>query len=109
MRKAILAYSDEETPFLINTPNLYPYRYLYEQPGGDPNILWSQEGLLIKTYQSDKFNNWLETESIEAINTRSAISTVGDSFTIDQFLLSKKVLMILPLLILAETASKFQA
>lgn len=95
MRKAILAYSDEETPFLINTPNLYPYRYLYEQPGGDPNILWSQEGLLIKTYQSDKFNNWLETESIEAINTRSAISTVGDSFTIDQFLLSKKVYDIL--------------
>lgn len=51
-------------------------------------------GLLIKTYQSDKFNNWVSTEWIDGENGISeitAISTVGDKFTIDQLNLSKKV------------------
>lgn len=51
-------------------------------------------GLLIKTYQSDKFNNWVSTEWIDGENGISeitAISTAGDKFTIDQLNLSKKV------------------
>lgn len=51
-------------------------------------------GLLIKTYQSDKFNNWVSTEWIDGENGISeitAISTTGDKFTIDQLNLSKKV------------------
>ena len=51
-------------------------------------------GLLLKTYQSDIFNNWIKTEWIDGengISAITAISTAGDKFTIDQLNLSKKV------------------
>ena len=51
-------------------------------------------GLLLKTYQSDIFNNWIKTEWISGqngISAITAISTAGDKFTIDQLNLSKKV------------------
>ena len=51
-------------------------------------------GLLLKTYQSDIFNNWIKTEWIDGengISAITAISTTGDKFTIDQLNLSKKV------------------
>lgn len=51
-------------------------------------------GLILKTYQSDVFNNWIKTEWIDGengISAITAISTTGDKFTIDQLNLSKKV------------------
>lgn len=51
-------------------------------------------GLILKTYQSDIFNNWIKTEWIDGengISAITAISTAGDKFTIDQLNLSKKV------------------
>lgn len=48
-------------------------------------------GLGIKTYQSDRFNNWLATEWIEAINSISSVSTATGSFTMDALNLAKKV------------------
>lgn len=51
-------------------------------------------GLVLKTYQSDIFNNWIKTEWIDGengISAITAISTTGDKFTIDQLNLSKKV------------------
>ena len=51
-------------------------------------------GLLLKTYQSDIFNNWIKTEWIDGengISAITAISTTGDKFTIDQLNLSKEV------------------
>ena len=51
-------------------------------------------GLLLKTYQSDIFNNWIKTGWIDGengISAITAISTAGDKFTIDQLNLSKKV------------------
>ena len=53
-----------------------------------------KEGLGVKTYNSDLFNNWLDTEFIDGengISAVTAISTVGDSFTIDELNLSKKI------------------
>ena len=51
-------------------------------------------GLLLKTYQSDIFNNWIKTEWVDGENGISeitAISTAGDKFTIDQLnLLNQK-------------------
>lgn len=55
---------------------------------------FSQEGLGLKTYQSDIFNNWLNTEWIDGengINMITAISTTEDYFTLDTLNLSKKV------------------
>ena len=92
MRKALLAYQSETTPFILNADgDMAPYFYLYNSSNNVPNILQSQEGLALKTYQSDLFNNWLETDWIGYISTASAVSTVGDSFSIDQLNLSKKV------------------
>ena len=51
-------------------------------------------GLLVKTYQSDIFNNWLNTETISSasgINEISKVSTTTGGFTIDALQLAKKV------------------
>jgi hypothetical protein len=51
-------------------------------------------GLGLKTYQSDIFNNWLSKEWIDGtngINAITAIDTSSGSFTIDTLNLSKKV------------------
>lgn len=54
----------------------------------------SQEGLGIKTYQSDLFNNWISTEWIDGptgINEITAVSTAGNEFTIDSLNLANKI------------------
>lgn len=55
---------------------------------------YNQHGLALKTYQSDLFNNWLQTEWISGengINKITAIDTSSGSFEIDAFILSKKI------------------
>lgn len=91
MRQAILSGGTTAAPFYVNTPDIAPYKWIYERPNGMPNTLKSQEGLGIKTYLSDKFNNWLKTAFIQEINDLTAISTTGDSFTMDAFYLGKKL------------------
>ena len=54
----------------------------------------NQLGLVVKTYQSDVFNNWLSTEWIDGtngINEITAIDTSTGKFTIDALNLSKKL------------------
>lgn len=53
-----------------------------------------QGGLLVKTYQSDIYNNWLREETINGANGISkitAVKTQNGSFTIDSLLLANKV------------------
>lgn len=53
-----------------------------------------QEGLALKTYQSDLFNNWMNTEWIDGdngINAITAIDTSAGNFSIDTLNLSKKI------------------
>lgn len=55
---------------------------------------YAQNGLGLKTYQSDLFNNWIKTEWIDGptgINAISSVDTSSGSFTIDTLNLSKKV------------------
>jgi len=55
---------------------------------------YSQEGLALKTYQSDLFNNWMDTEWIDGpngINELTSVSTSGDSFSIDSLNIANKV------------------
>ena len=54
----------------------------------------TQEGLGIKTYQSDLFNNWINKETIwgsNGINTITAIDTSAGYFNIDTLNLANKV------------------
>ena len=62
------------------------------------NTSWNSaqplSGLLLKTYQSDVFNNWIQTDWIEGDNGISAITAIDTSsgeFTIDTLNLAKKV------------------
>jgi hypothetical protein len=58
------------------------------------NTSLNQFGLWLKTYQSDQFNNWINTEWIDGtngVNAVTAIDTSGGSFTLDTLNLSKKV------------------
>ncbi|AXH74825.1 MAG: major capsid protein [Microviridae sp.] len=91
MRKAILAYSSESVPFEVNKAGISPYQFTGSTTSGTPRELFSQQGLGLKTYQSDMFNNWLETTWVENVANASAVSTAGDSFNIDSLILANKV------------------
>ena len=52
---------------------------------------FSQQGLLLKTYQSDIFNNWLNETTMTAANIVSNINTSAGYITIDAIELGYKV------------------
>lgn len=92
LREKILAAGKNQ--FIINkTTNKY-FADVLGESGTRWNLKEAGCGLLLKTYQSDIFNNWIKTEWIDGengISAITAISTTGDKFTIDQLNLSKKV------------------
>jgi hypothetical protein len=104
MRMDILEAVRNTTAFLIDRSSPAPYGLGLGWPGNTFTSLSngeakffkkaSQEGLGIKTYQSDLFNNWISTEWIDGsngINEVTAVSTAGDEFTIDSLNLANKV------------------
>lgn len=99
MRDFILSKAGDTDPVLINSATPAPYGLALEGGavvgGNKPySKLYSQEGLGLKTYQSDLFNNWMSTEWIDGDNGISAITAIDTSdgnFTIDTLNLSKKV------------------
>ena len=98
MKEEILGFSSKVTAFNVksvaNLNDLKPYKWLFEINSGRPNLLNSQEGLLIKTYQSDLFNNWLQTEWIDGPDGISAITAIDVSsgeLNLDTLNLAKKV------------------
>jgi hypothetical protein len=95
MRQSILADVASSTAFEIDENSDAPYSSPLELLGDNTySAVASQEGLAIKTYQSDLFNNWISTEWIDGtngINEITAVSTAGDEFTIDALNLAHKV------------------
>ena len=95
MRETILSKTMESGAFILNQDcNIKPYRPVYQNI--DSRLLSKrvQNGLGIKTYQSDIFNNWLSSEFIYGVNGISeitAVDTSSGSFSIDTLNLSKKV------------------
>lgn len=60
------------------------------------NSMSNQSGLCVKTYQSDVFNNWVNTEWIDGPNGINAVTAVkidpeSNSFQLDTLNLAKKV------------------
>lgn len=94
MRNTILNHT-ANTPVFIDKVSPRPYNScLTHDVNYNLFAINSQQGLGLKTYQSDIFNNWLNTEYLDGdsgINAITAISTEGDKFTLDSFNLSKKV------------------
>lgn len=76
--------------FLRANGNLYPY-YAIEK--NDQNAR-TMNGLAVKTYQSDIFNNWLNSDWIEGENSIQAltsIDTTSGEFNIDTLNLAQKL------------------
>ncbi len=74
----------------VTTYNMYPYKAITEI---DMNSR-TMNGLAIKTYQSDMFNNWLNAEWIEgesSISALTAIDTSSGEFNIDTLNLAQKL------------------
>ena len=94
MRERILAWANNPAPFNVRSQGLDPYFKQFSEVDGERSLMYSQEGLAVKTYQSDLFNNWLNTEYIDGVNgiaAVTAVSTAGDQFTIDSLILHRKV------------------
>lgn len=75
-----------------------PYSLALANAGSSGNFRaasqFKQEGLGLKTYQSDLFNNWLSTEWLDGsngINEITKIQTNGDGFYLDDLNIMTKV------------------
>jgi hypothetical protein len=95
MRATILKHLSN-SPLILNPDPVdgQPYYDCYAYVNGNNKAESSMNGLALKTYQSDIFNNWLSKEWIDGtngINAITAIDTSSGSFTIDTLNLSKKV------------------
>lgn len=100
MREAIMAATQQGTPFDVTTyamdEDLAPYNWVMGINESEQfnKLLQTQEGLAIKTYQSDLFNNWLRTEYIDGpggINEITAVDTTAGDFQLDTLNLAKKI------------------
>lgn len=102
MREAILA-APKTAPFVISDApagKKLPYSASYgnaETPENNNQgnaSYFTQAGLGVKTYLSDRFNNWLSTEwidGVEGINEITAVDVSDGKLTMDALILSKKV------------------
>ncbi|AXH76213.1 MAG: major capsid protein [Microviridae sp.] len=97
MREKILQHSTSDA-FKITSTSDYPYKAPMENVVLDSvnykAVQFSQEGLCLKTYQSDLFNNWINTEWIDGaggISELTAVDTSNGDFTIDALNIASKV------------------
>lgn len=73
-----------------------PYSALVKQT--EQGINWNafqQNGLVVKTYQSDLFNNWLDSSFTDEIARRTKIDTTSGGFTPDTLILQEKIYKLL--------------
>ncbi len=109
MKEKILQAPQNGFPFVVHTPDpIEPYTLpmhtvTQQQQGQDEetffSMMSSQEGLAVKTYQSDLFNNWIQTEWLDGetgINQITKVNIEGTGtdnagFFIDQLNLKYKI------------------
>lgn len=94
MRGIIMGAINSANAVKIDSTTIAPYGLLCKGTGGKYSAQYPMEGLLVKTHQSDRFNNWLKTDVVDGssgINQLTAISTAGNSFTVEAFILAEKV------------------
>lgn len=104
---------DDERTAILAAPSTYAYEVIsrmpysavitpIELPSYDrktsyftSSAWYSQAGLAVKTYLSDRFNNWLNTEWIDGttggINAITAVDVTDGKLTMDALILQKKI------------------
>lgn len=102
-RSAILAapstsaytISNLKMPYGAATATLDLPNYDRSKTYHSSNAWFSQAGLAVKTYLSDRFNNWLNTEWIDGttggINAITAVDVTDGKLTMDALILQKKI------------------
>ena len=94
MREDILKNTGANAEYIINIDSVEPYGSLANRIGPKLKTSYPMQGLALKTYQSDIFNNWINTEWLDGeggINEITAIDVSSGSFTMDTLNLAKKV------------------
>lgn len=93
MRKELLRVFDLDEEYVIEKETTHlPYKALVDTDSN--GYSWNKRvmnGLVVKTYQSDLFNNWLDTEYVNKITKMSSVQTTSGSFTIDSLNFAKKI------------------
>lgn len=95
MREKLLAVNKIGQRYVITQEDEFPYKLLAMRDQNEKSLnIYPLNGLCVKTYQSDMFNNWLDTEFIDGengINAITAVDTSNGSFTIDDLNIANKV------------------
>lgn len=89
----MIGYTEEEnalSPYIYTTGQS---NYVGGEIAQDSNLnaFYPMSGLALKTYQSDRYNNWLSKEWVDHINDISSVDVGSGSFTMDALNLAKKV------------------
>lgn len=93
MRRRILTTWNLGEEFVIDSSEkLAPYNLNTQvDEDGECVIKNAMQGLVVKCYQSDIFNNWLDTEWYNKISQISRVSTASGGFTMDALNFAKKI------------------
>lgn len=94
MRKYLLTQWDLGTKVVLSNENqnYLPYATNWKKElNGIYSNTYPMNGLCVKCYQSDMFNNWLDTEWVNEITETSAIDVSNGSFTLDMLNFKKKL------------------
>lgn len=106
MRETILGHP-KTSPLIIGYEGDERYELPYSATTGQQIIVEDEQerqvlnsyfqmaGLGVKTYQSDRYNNWLNTTWIDEINSMSSVNTESGSFTMNALLLAEKMYKLL--------------
>lgn len=95
--KSTSAYilTDVKMPYAAATGAIELPNYNRTKVYTSSNAWYSQAGLAVKTYLSDRFNNWLNTEWIDGttggINAITAVDVTDGKLTMDALILQKKI------------------
>lgn len=92
---SVYTVSNTKMPYGAATGTLELPNYNRTKTYHSSNAWFSQAGLAVKTYLSDRFNNWLNTEWIDGttggINAITAVDVSDGKLTMDALILQKKI------------------
>nr|DAH25865.1 MAG TPA: Major capsid protein [Microviridae sp.] len=87
--------NNTKMPYGAATATIQLPNYNRTKTYNSSNAWYSQAGLAVKTYLSDRFNNWLNTEWIDGqtngINSITAVDVSDGKLTMDALILQKKI------------------
>lgn len=97
MRKRLLTFWDLGEEIVIDADEtLLPYQSVVgtnENEDGQAisKNCYPMQGLVVKCYQSDWFNNWLDNEYVDLITEKSNVTVTNGTFSIDALNFAKKL------------------